>query len=215
MNSICCVFAVGALEVSGGNRSTLAHSGNVISNNDFSDVENRCRMYAPHLHLAGVGAEVSFNHFSKAPSSAMRLEGNDFNIVSNFVEDVVLESDDNGGVDIYFNASYFGNRYCYNTWKNIGRPADNFLCGQAAVRFDGNISGQTVVGNTFIDCGEIIRVDEMFKYNDNGTAPGIFSRMAPMRDNTVIYTKSANTVKRQKLDKRIADGFRILDCSGK
>ena len=34
-----------------------------------------------------------------------------------------------------------------------------------------------------------------------------------MHGNTVIYTKGANTVKRQKLDKCIADGFRILDCS--
>jgi hypothetical protein len=146
-------FGHGALEVSGGDRRTLAHSGNVISNNDFSDIENRRRTYAPHLHLAGVGAEVSFNHFHNSPSSAMRLEGNDFLIVSNLVEDVLLESDDQGGVDIYFNASYFGNRYCYNTWKNIGRQTDKLPCGQAAVRFDGNISGQTVVGNRFINCG--------------------------------------------------------------
>ena len=68
-----------------------------------------------------------------------------------------------------------------------------------------------VEGNTFIDCGAIIDVREMFTYNDNGTAPGIFSRMAPMRDNTVIYTKCANVVKRQMLDPRIASGFRVLD----
>ena len=68
-----------------------------------------------------------------------------------------------------------------------------------------------VEGNTFIDCGAIIDVREMFTYNDNGTAPGIFSRMAPMRGNTVIYTKGANVVKRQKLDKRIAPGFRVLE----
>ena len=146
-------FGHGALEVSGGDRRTLVHSGNVISNNDFSDIGNRRRTYAPHLHLAGVGVEVSFNYFGKSPSSAMRLEGNDFLIVSNLVEDVLLESDDQGGVDIYFNASYFGNRYCYNTWKNIGRQTDKVPCGQAAIRFDGNISGQTVVGNRFINCG--------------------------------------------------------------
>lgn len=146
-------FGHGALEVSGGDRRNLVHSGNVISNNDFSDIENRRRTYAPHLHLAGVGAEVSYNHFHNSPSSAMRLEGNDFLIVSNLVEDVLLESDDQGGVDIYFNASYFGNRYCYNTWKNIGRQTDKLPCGQAAVRFDGNISGQTVVGNRFLNCG--------------------------------------------------------------
>lgn len=146
-------FGHGALMVSGGDRRTLEHSGNVISNNDFSDVENRRRTYSPHLHLAGVGAEVSFNRFRNAPSSAIRLEGNDFLITSNLVEDVVLESDDQGALDIYFNASYFGNIYSYNTWKNIGRPSDKLQCGQAAVRFDGNISGQTVVGNRFLNCG--------------------------------------------------------------
>jgi len=148
-------FGHGALEVSGGDRRTLAHSGNVISNNDFSDIENRRLTYAPHLHLAGVGAEVSYNHFHDAPSSAMRLEGNDFLIVSNLVEDVLLESDDQGAVDIYFNSSYFGNRYCYNTWKNIGRQSRDNFCGQAAIRFDGNISGQSVVGNRFLNCGMV------------------------------------------------------------
>ena len=157
-------FGHGALEVSGGDRRNLVHSGNVISNNDFSDIENRRRTYAPHLHLAGVGAEVSYNHFHNSPSSAMRLEGNDFLIVSNLVEDVLLESDDQGGVDIYFNASYFGNRYCYNTWKNIGRQTDKLPCGQAAVRFDGNISGLT-------DWGMYVEID-----------PTKIEGMVPLRD---------------------------------
>lgn len=146
-------FGHGALEFSGGDRKTLTSSRSVITGNEFSDVENRRRTYAPHLHLAGVGTEVSFNHFHDAPSSAMRLEGNDFYVVSNLVEDVVLESDDQGGVDIYYNASYFGNRYCWNVWRNIGRHNDSAICGQAGVRFDGNISGQTVYANRFINCG--------------------------------------------------------------
>jgi len=37
--------------------------------------------------------------------------------------------------------------------------------------------------------------------------------LASIRDNTVIYTKGANTVKRQKLDPRIATGFRVLDSA--
>lgn len=147
------VFGHGALDLSGGERKTLEHSGNRISNNLFATVERRRRTYAPHLHLAGVGTEVSYNRFTDSPSSAMRLEGNDFFVVSNLVEDVLLESDDQGGVDIYYNASYFGNRYCWNTWRNIGRNSDTIPCGQAAVRFDGNISGQTVYGNRFENCG--------------------------------------------------------------
>ena len=146
-------FGHGAMAIAGGDRKTLTHAGNVVANNEFADVERRRRTYAPHLHVAGVGTEVRSNHFHDSPSSAMRLEGNDFLIVSNLVENVLLESDDQGGLDIYFNASYFGNRYCWNTWKNIGRVSDTIPCGQAAVRFDGNISGQTVYGNRFVNCG--------------------------------------------------------------
>ena len=69
-----------------------------------------------------------------------------------------------------------------------------------------------VEGNTFIDCGAIIDVREMFKYNDNGTTSGIFSRMAPIRGNKVIYTKTSAGAKRQVLDPRIAPGFHVLDC---
>lgn len=146
-------FGHGALKVSGGDRLTLSHSEIRICNNDLSDVERRRRTYAPMLHLSGVGAEVSNNHFHEAPSSAIRLEGNDFLIVSNLVENVVKESDDQGGLDIYFNVSYQGNRYLWNVWKDIGRPSPDNLCGQAGVRFDGNISGQTVYGNRFVRCG--------------------------------------------------------------
>ena len=148
-------FGHGALEVSGGDRKTLTHAGNLVTGNDFSTVELRRRTYAPHLHLAGVGTEVSRNHFTDSPSSAMRLEGNDFYIVSNLVENVLLESDDQGGLDIYRNATYFGNRYCWNVWRDIGGKgsSDAVPAGQAAVRFDGNISGQTVYANRFIRCG--------------------------------------------------------------
>ena len=44
----------------------------------------------------------------------------------------------------------------YNTFRDVGTPegADDFAtCGQAAVRFDGNISGMTVYSNRFERCG--------------------------------------------------------------
>jgi len=68
-----------------------------------------------------------------------------------------------------------------------------------------------VEDNVFIDCAEVLRMGEVFKLDDNGTAPGLASRMAPIRRNTVIYTKSAKGAARQPLEPRIADGFRVLD----
>ena len=67
-----------------------------------------------------------------------------------------------------------------------------------------------VEDNVFIDCLEIIHVGEIFKLDDNGTAPGLASRMAPIRRNTVIYTKGGKDAARRPLEPRIADGFRVL-----
>lgn len=148
-------FGCGALKVSGGNRKTLVPAAIRISDNDISDVELRRRTYCPMLQLSGCGVEISCNEFHQAPSSAMRLEGNDFFVVSNFVHDVVLESDDQGAVDIYFNPSYAGNLFGWNVWKNCGRHPKGFPehLGRGAVRFDDYVSLQTVWGNRFIHCG--------------------------------------------------------------
>lgn len=72
-----------------------------------------------------------------------------------------------------------------------------------------------VEGNVFVDCGEILEIGTMFQLDENGMAPGLVSRMAPIRGNTVIYTKDAGIVKRKKPDPRIASGFRVIDCHGK
>ena len=69
-----------------------------------------------------------------------------------------------------------------------------------------------IEGNTFIDCDEVVSLAAL-DATVNEKAPGVLSRLASIRDNTVIYTKGANTVKRQKLDPRIATGFRVLDCA--
>ena len=68
-----------------------------------------------------------------------------------------------------------------------------------------------VEDNVFIDCASVIALREALLYNDNGVAPGILSRMAPIRNNTVIYTKGPDKVPRQEFDPRIAPGFRVLE----
>jgi hypothetical protein len=98
-------FGLGALRISGGDRKTLTASGVVVSDNDISWVERWKRTYAPGLHLSGCGTEGTHNHFHDMLSSAMRIEGNDHHVVSNIVERVVTESDDQGGIDIYANPS--------------------------------------------------------------------------------------------------------------
>ena len=145
-------FGLGALRISGGDRKTLTASGVVVSDNDISWVERWKRTYAPGLHLSGCGTEVVHNHFHDMLSSAMRIEGNDHHVVSNIVERVVTESDDQGGIDIYANPSYAGIYIAFNVWRDIGCGGENAPCGQAGVRFDDAVSSMTVYCNYFENC---------------------------------------------------------------
>jgi len=145
-------FGLGALRISGGDRKTLTSSGVVVSDNDISWVERWKRTYAPGIHLSGCGIEIAHNHLHDMLSSAMRIEGNDHHVVSNIVERVVTESDDQGGIDIFANPSYAGNYIAFNVWRNIGCGGENAPCGQAGVRFDDAVSTMTVYCNYFENC---------------------------------------------------------------
>lgn len=135
------------MRVSGGNRRTLTSGQVAIENNDVSDFGRCSRTYNPALLLEGCGARVAHNHFHHAPSSAMRIEGNDHVIEFNDVHHVVQESDDQGGIDMWGNPSYRGVVIRFNRWRDIG--GGDIPCGQAGIRFDDAISGMLVYGNLF------------------------------------------------------------------
>ncbi|MFO7937904.1 MAG: LamG-like jellyroll fold domain-containing protein [Kiritimatiellia bacterium] len=137
----------GGMWISGGNRKNLTSGGITIENNEVAYFGLCSRTYVPAIRLEGVGAEVRHNRFHHAPSSAMRIEGNDHLIEYNITEFVVTESDDQGGIDMWSNASYRGCVMRYNIWRDIG--AGNVSCGQAGIRFDDAISGMVVYGNIF------------------------------------------------------------------
>ena len=135
------------MRVGGGDRRSLTSGRITIENNDVGFFGRHARTYNPALLLEGCGARVAHNHFHDAPSSAMRIEGNDHLITFNHVERVVQESDDQGGIDMWCNLSYRGVVIRYNRWNDIGGgPAP---CGQAGIRFDDAISGMVVYGNRF------------------------------------------------------------------
>ncbi len=140
----------GAVDTEAGNRKTL-QSGNIrIHGNTFSKVGQFTRTYTPGVVMNGVGAVICHNEFFNMPSSAMRIEGNDHIIESNNIHDVVLESDDQGAVDMWGDPSYRRCIFRYNTFTNIGNPG-GAPCGQNAIRFDDTISGMIVHDNTFIN----------------------------------------------------------------
>ncbi len=135
------------MRVSGGNRKNLTSGQVVIENNEVHHFGRCSRTYNPAVLLEGCGARVAHNHFHHAPSSAMRIEGNDHLVEFNDVHHVVQESDDQGAIDMWGNPSYRGVVIRFNRWQDIG--GGDFPCGQAGIRFDDAISGMLVYGNFF------------------------------------------------------------------
>ena len=137
-------------EIIGGDRATLAPGGHVVENCVIHSVGRIDRTYTPCIQLEGVGNRVAHNLLYDCPSSAMRIEGNDHQIEYNIFHSVVLESDDQGAIDIFANPSYRGIVYRHNIFHHIGNVAGKAgLHGQAGIRLDDAISGQLIYGNIF------------------------------------------------------------------
>ncbi len=140
----------GGMRVSGGNRRTLTPCAILIENNEVAHFGLTAKTYVPAIQIAGVGIRVAHNWMHHAPSTAVHISGNDHIVEYNLTEFVVRESDDQGGVDMWGNASYRGCVMRYNIWRDIGRG--DTPCGQAGIRFDDAISGMVVYGNIFERC---------------------------------------------------------------
>jgi hypothetical protein len=151
----CLIRTLGfrGIEMKGGNRKTLEAANHFIENTIVEHFSLFKRTYEPAVYLDGCGMRVCNNRFRYSSSSAMRLEGNDFTIECNEVSSVVNESDDQGGVDIFYNPSYRGINIRYNRWTDILGGTHS---GAAGVRLDDMISGVLIYGNIFERVGSVI-----------------------------------------------------------
>jgi hypothetical protein len=150
----CDIYAMGrgGVVVSGGDRKTLTPGNHVVENCDIHALSRIDHTYTPAILVSGVGHRIAHNLLHDIPSSAIRLGGNDHVVEFNEIHHVVQESDDQGGADMWGNATYRGNIYRYNLWHHIGNqanPQDEPECGQAGIRLDDAISGTLVYGNVF------------------------------------------------------------------
>jgi hypothetical protein len=145
-------FGHGGFKITGGDRKTLTPGGHFVEHTVVEHFSLFQRTYEPAILLTGCGIRVSNNRFSDSSSSAMRLEGNDFTIEYNDVSQVVNESDDQGGIDMFYNPSNRGTVIRYNHWSDIKGGTRH---GAAGVRFDDMISGSLVYGNLFERCGAV------------------------------------------------------------
>lgn len=149
----CDVHTLGrrGIEVFGGDRATLTPGAHVVENCHIHDIGRIDRTYTPAIQLEGVGHRVAHNLMHDAPSSVMRIEGNDHLIEFNDVHDAVLESDDQGAMELFGNPTYRGVVFRFNRFRDIGkRGTEPWVHGQAALRFDDAISGMLVYGNLFV-----------------------------------------------------------------
>ncbi|MBR7003391.1 MAG: right-handed parallel beta-helix repeat-containing protein [Bacteroidales bacterium] len=140
------------MNLTGGDRRTLKHSGYVVNNTIVKDISLFRHTYEPALIFHGCGLSVSHCEFSGSSSSAMRIEGNDVVIEYCHFHDLVKESDDQGALDIFYNYGYRGNVIRFNLWENIRGGS---LHGAAGVRLDDMISGQSIYGNIFNNVGGV------------------------------------------------------------
>jgi hypothetical protein len=150
----CDIHTIGrrATEVIGGDRETLTPGAHVVANCRIHNFGRIDRTYTPGIQLEGVGHRVAHNLFYNSPSSVMRIEGNDHLIEYNQVHDAVLESDDQGAMELFANPSYRGVIFRHNSFTRIGIPPGAQMAhGQAGIRFDDAISGMLVYGNVFHD----------------------------------------------------------------
>jgi len=108
------------------------------------------RVYAPAIHLDGVGNRIAHNLFHNSPHHALRVEGYEHVIEFNEIHSVVYEADDQAGIDIYGNPAYRGNVIRYNFWHHIG--SGHNVAGQAGIRLDDFISDVLIYGNVFYRC---------------------------------------------------------------
>lgn len=145
-------FGCSGIRVIGGDRKSLTPAKHFVENTVVKNFSLFKRTYQPAVYAEGCGIRISNNRFMNSSSSAMRLEGNDITVEYNEINHVVRESDDQGGLDMWYNPSYRGIMVRYNRWSDIKGGTKH---GAAGVRLDDMISGVTIFGNIFERCGAL------------------------------------------------------------
>jgi hypothetical protein len=142
----------GGVVLTGGDRRTLLPGNNFVENCYIFNLSRIDHTYTPAVIVSGVGHRVAHNLVHDVGSSAFRVGGNEHTIEFNEVFRVVLESDDQGAVDMHGDPTFRGNVFRYNYWHHIGgweNPRESGALYRAGIRFDDAICGNVVYGNLF------------------------------------------------------------------
>ncbi len=142
----------GGVRINAGDRKTLSPCNHYVENchiHHFSGIDHT---YTPAVWVKGVGTRISHNHIHHNSCHGLRVDGNNHLVQYNDIHDVVLESDDQGGLDTWGDPTFRGTVIRYNYWHKIGSGIGH--CGKAGVRLDDAISGTVIYGNIFENCSQ-------------------------------------------------------------
>jgi len=154
----CDLYSLGrgGVTLAGGDRKTLTPGGHIVENCHIHNLSRIDHTYTPAVLCSGVGHRLAHNWLHDIRSSAVRLDGNDHVVEYNEICRAVLESDDQGAVDMWGDSTYRGNVYRFNYFHHIGSrwsELPDAALGQAGIRLDDAISGTLILGNVFYRAG--------------------------------------------------------------
>ena len=109
-----------AVDVKGGNPTTLASSNDVIINNVIQRTARWINANRAAIRIEGVGVKVYHNEVAYNPQAAVGFVGNDHDISKNFFHNILEEGADAGVVNSGRDPTYQGNKITYNYFKNNG-----------------------------------------------------------------------------------------------
>lgn len=136
----------GGIAVSGGDRSTLTPSNNVVEKNLISDVAYWHKMSLAGIEINGVGVTVRNNVVHDVVHTAIMWQGNDHLIECNEIYNASYESNDAGAVYAGRDYTCRGTVIRYNYIHDLS-GYQNLGC--AGLYFDDGLSSAEVYGNTF------------------------------------------------------------------
>ncbi|MDO8649699.1 MAG: putative Ig domain-containing protein [Candidatus Berkelbacteria bacterium] len=165
-----------ALNVKGGNPTTLVSSNDVIINNFIEHTAQWINASRAAIRIEGVGIKVYQNEVTDNPQGAVTFVGNDHDISKNFFHNNLKEGADTATVYGGRDPTYQGNKITYNYFKNNGNKTTTDFPGYD-IYLDDALQNVLVEGNivdgsarSFLLGGGSYNVSK----NNIFTAPGRF-----------------------------------------
>ena len=137
-----------AIGLSGGNRTKLVSSNNVIINNTIDQTAQWVLSNRSAVKIEGVGIKVFHNEISNNPQGAVLFTGNDHQLRYNNIHDILKDGADAGAFYSGRNYTYRGTDITGNYFKNIGNSTTPNFSG-TGIYLDDTLSGTEVRENIF------------------------------------------------------------------